>query len=551
MITGLGFTNFQGFEFTQSVRLAPLTLIFGPNSSGKSSILRALRLLSQVSEDAPGLPLNGRHIEMGTFRSAVFNGDEKRNFTLAVESVQGDDSHPISSWRSLFDARRLPQFPATELRSESVANEREVYVLSSKVRSEFEIDASGEGVPTTIRVVHEIQFLEKRPSGTEKEDFRVELVFSRLDDTETSFKIKEVTGLGKLLVRVPTRVRNQNGQSSAWDVPALTDEEWQGMLADKTFDLRRGLIPDEPERSVSISSQGVSPSDVRGIDDTPNWPTEIGMSALQSYLDKLRRTTPAIDLLHIGPLRSISQSFQALQETAGLRPDASNLVSFLAGLSEEEMEQLSGWLQRLTNGRYTIALINADIGGAMDGDDGWRETGALLFQIGLKDHHTKTYISPLNAGAGLSQILPILAALAVMRQGRRPGEQRRPTIGRGRNQKMLIIEQPELHLHPRMQADFAEVLVDAQLSFASQPNRRETSQIIVETHSEALMLRLQKLIRQGKISQTQVSVLFVDQFAGGGNLAQELRLDADGNFKDTWPTSFSDIRWSEQLDDDQ
>ena len=117
------------------------------------------------------------------------------------------------------------------------------------------------------------------------------------------------------------------------------------------------------------------------------------------------------------------------------------------------------------------------------------------------------------------------------------------------NQRILLIEQPELHLHPRMQADFAEVLVNAHQSMSSKGGRRDTPQVIIETHSEALMLRLQKLIRQGRIGPSDLSILFVDQFAGGGNLAQELRLDSNGNFKDTWPTSFGDVRWAEQLDD--
>jgi len=213
------------------------------------------------------------------------------------------------------------------------------------------------------------------------------------------------------------------------------------------------------------------------------------------------------------------------------------------------MRQLSDWLSDLTGGRYTMALTHADIGGALEDEDGWRDTGATLFQVALKDHHTMTYVSPQNAGVGLSQILPILGSMAKLAQDQEPGFRTPNRLSQASNQNVLLIEQPELHLHPRMQADFAEVLVEAHQRLSSSLGRREAPQIIIETHSEALMLRLQKLIRKGRIGPSDLSVLFVDQFAGGGNLAQELRLDNDGNFKDTWPTSFGDVRWSEQLDD--
>ena len=542
MITGLGFTNFQGFEFSQSVRLAPITLIYGPNSSGKSSILRALRLLGQVSQNEPGLPLNGKHIEMGTYRAAVFNGDEKRNFTLAVETSEVDNQRSVSIWRPFFERRVLREGGRTRFA-------RSEYVLqSSKIRFEFELDAPGDGIPLSIRVTHDLTFGDRGSSGTKVEELSLELVFSRISEEGTGFRISEFSGLERLMVWVPNiGVPRSSQNPDEPNPPPPTDEEWQSILEDKVFELRRGLIPTEIERE---SLRGRVVRRARVVDeDFEEDSNEITLTGFERYLEILRRASPSISLTHVGPLRSISNTFQSLEQSAGLRADASNLVSFLARLSADAMGQLSDWLSKLTYGRYTMVLTNAEIGGALEDEEGWRDTGAMLFQVGLKDHHTKTYVSPQNAGVGLSQILPILGSMAKQVQDQESGFRTPNRPSQASNENILLIEQPELHLHPRMQADFAEVLVDAHKSFSSSLGRREAPQIVIETHSEALMLRLQKLIRKGRIGPSDLSVLFVDQFAGGGNLAQELRLDNDGNFKDTWPTSFGDVRWSEQLDD--
>ena len=80
-------------------------------------------------------------------------------------------------------------------------------------------------------------------------------------------------------------------------------------------------------------------------------------------------------------------------------------------------------------------------------------------------------------------------------------------------------------------------------------------QIIAETHSESMLLRVQKLVREGQLDPSEVSLLFVDQFpevqdsseesGATGSYVQEIRLAKDGTFRDRWPLSFSDVRWSE------
>ena len=73
------------------------------------------------------------------------------------------------------------------------------------------------------------------------------------------------------------------------------------------------------------------------------------------------------------------------------------------------------------------------------------------------------------------------------------------------------------------------------------------NQWIVETHSEALLLRLQRRIREGKLSPTSVSVLYVQPAGRNGAEILRLRIDASGEFVDEWPDGFFEESYREMF----
>lgn len=137
-----------------------------------------------------------------------------------------------------------------------------------------------------------------------------------------------------------------------------------------------------------------------------------------------------------------------------------------------------------------------------------------MFEVRLMDRRRATPVDVAlsDVGFGVCQILPIVVQCVA-----------------GRNQ-ILTIEQPEVHVHPRLQADLGELFASAIQPPASQ-------QIVVETHSEHLVLRLQKLIRVGKLRPNDVSIIYVSRTPTGSQV-RRLRLDGDGDFIDEWPGGF-------------
>ena len=123
-------------------------------------------------------------------------------------------------------------------------------------------------------------------------------------------------------------------------------------------------------------------------------------------------------------------------------------------------------------------------------------------------------------GEGISQLLPIIA-----------------TLESGRKDGTIVIEQPEIHLHPKAQADIGDLFVKV----ASGGKR----QIIVETHSEHLLLRIRRHVAEGAIDASRVAVLFVEK-KGGQSCVRELAMDDRGQFDD-WPEGFFDEGYQEAM----
>jgi predicted ATPase len=92
----------------------------------------------------------------------------------------------------------------------------------------------------------------------------------------------------------------------------------------------------------------------------------------------------------------------------------------------------------------------------------------------------------------------------------------------------VILEQPEIHLHPAAQAELADVLIAAL--------RDNNIQLIVETHSEHLLRRLQRRIAEEAVSNEEIALYSVDT-EGGVSEIYELDVDPYGNIKN-WPRNF-------------
>ena len=123
-----------------------------------------------------------------------------------------------------------------------------------------------------------------------------------------------------------------------------------------------------------------------------------------------------------------------------------------------------------------------------------------------------------DVGFGISQILPVII------QGFLSS-----------NNSMTLIEQPEIHLHPQMQADLADLFIE--VVNEKQPNDLICKYLLIETHSEYLLRRLRRRISEGVISSENVIIYSIDPQSGEeGAVIRNLELKSKGEFQ--WPKNF-------------
>lgn len=154
-----------------------------------------------------------------------------------------------------------------------------------------------------------------------------------------------------------------------------------------------------------------------------------------------------------------------------------------------------------------------------------REGGVSGTTIQCRSEGRDTWVTLAEMGTGLIHALPFITQQCVAVSGR--PEDDLPTL--------LVCEEPEAHLHPRAQADIADVALEAALS--------GRSLVLVETHSETFLLRVRRRIAEGRILADQVSFYLVDD-EGTRTTLRRLQAQPDGSVEG-WPEGWFDAALEE------
>ena len=133
--------------------------------------------------------------------------------------------------------------------------------------------------------------------------------------------------------------------------------------------------------------------------------------------------------------------------------------------------------------------------------------------LGLRTSDATDFHRPIHVGFGLTQVLPIvIAALSAAKED------------------ILLIENPEVHLHPAGQALMGQFL--AEVSSAG-------VQVIVETHSDHVLNGIRRFVKSGRIQPEHVAIHFFRPYSTDMAQVVSPQMDASGNI-DTWPDGFFD-----------
>ncbi len=446
MLTHLQLKNFKGWKDTTPIRMAPLTVFFGTNSSGKSSIEQFLLMLKQTVDSSdrklviyPGdanTPVN-----LGSFEEFIYGRDTKNKLEFSFE------------WE-------LPK-PL------KVKDPRSKFSCSgNQMRFEAEVATTDEK-PSPL-VVNRLEYQLKQ-AGVESMRVWVERKqVERKQGAKVEHKLKaDPYGL----IRNPWRGWSLGAPTKFYGFPEQIAAYYQNADFVQDFSLQMERLL----RSVSY----LGPLRSKG-ERLYNWsggePESVGYSGENTVSALLAAKDRQLNAAKNKKKRSFQQLIaEKLQQ--------------LELIDEFEVRQISAHRKE-----YEVKV---------------RTPGSPLF-VDLPD-----------VGFGLSQVLPVVVQCFYA-----PAS------------SILFIEQPELHLHPRAQAHLADLLIDVLAS--REDGEPRNIQLIIETHSEHFLNRLQRRIAEADaehpISTEQVAAYFAHT-TGSESKLEELEFNTDGDILN-WPPNF-------------
>lgn len=414
-ITAIRLQNFMAFgedPDAEWIELKPITLLFGRNSSGKSAIIRALRLLKQsltdAQADSPFAFTKEDGVDVGTFEVMVHGHDLSKTvsfgfrFTVApswLKDFQGNEDLPLDeNWVEL-----TLSFSWNEKRKQAV-----LVLLQCKVPR----------------------------SAIDGEDrrciFSAERLDSDLPDDDPA---------------------NWRFESDFFSQPISYDED--NIWSSVTIGLNSGFLP-------WLNVQGV---EQQGYSQKrTGWGDDFDMvSALLRYFSSAAFTFfESIEYIH--PIRPEPKRFFMLDDEQQRRWRQQGLGSYLKlireELGEKGYDEVDGWLKKLRLGESLWPREQSKVSEVV------RLTELVLDEGGEGVHE----VNLVDVGFGASQVIPVVIQSLLAKRG-----------------SLVIIEQPELHLHPEAQAALTDLFVKMN-SF--------DKRFLIETHSEHVLLRLQKRILQ-------------------------------------------------------
>lgn len=584
MLRELQLANFKAFGEKVRIPIRPLTLIFGANSSGKSSIFQALLLLKQTLEEAQSpetlLLFKGNLVDLGTYRDIVHQHDVDLSFEVGVQfdkknfkdadmekEVYGEEwsraSRPIMRVKgpgSLPDAREILND------ADALSAGMTIKFFKNSNKLEVNVHIGNESLPlisygmglafgtrmnfdsrfwhpwwglmkhtikgTLLKVAHSVDVNGEeiyRSDGTGKYKTRTEL--ERLLD---NYEWKDVTRDLERMEKVPF-VIHYPSELSGWRTSVKYVENAKLYIPAVMFNLGPSTLEDSPLnwkiRTQADYSRPPGSEPISAIADSWKVGEELGRSINQFTSDVGSLFHRSLkESVYLGPLRSQPERHYLFGgDTAEhVEQAGENLADLLFKVSQDRQGHLQN--ERLDKINDDIKLLGIKYELRLSRLQNENKTPSNIFSLVLVDRQG-VEANVRDVGFGISQVLPIVVQSRLSKK------------------QMLLIEQPEIHLHPAHQAELGDLFIRSALG-----EQRNT--FLLETHSEHLILRILRRIREttekGKpsdpdippIRPEDVSVLYVQPSKNGARVI-EIPVTEDGDFARNWPGGF----FSERVED--
>lgn len=490
--------NYRSLEDTGDIVIKPLTFLLGANSSGKSSFLKILPLIKQSANNT-------------VYGSFLWNGSlvDLKDFQNVVRNGSGDITMEFTLRNLLFLHQRywIPhdRIPSLHLSFDlSIKEERWDFLKQLKI------------VANNISI--EVRFKAIPNKGESVESF----VVNGIDFSNKHDYIKAVSYIGilpRLVYKNKERLDDESEISYEEISKLFSDVNVQDQYA-----IRR-LIMELP--AYIIAGKDVSDLIKKRLGKDAAWDKAknqelINLTLYYStncFIDSINEyfSCFAKNIIYVAPLRANFERYYRFQNFSvdSIDSDGHNLAMFLNSLGEENMNRFNLWLSRVF--KFEIRLTPS--------------VGHVAIE--LKEQN-KDFRNLVDLGFGYTEMLPILAMIWKDVEYDKNERHRSNDIC---SQHTFAIEQPELHLHPRFQAKFAQMLVNVINDAKAQ---KYDIRFIIETHSDVIINKIGQLIDRKQCVPSDVNVVLFNALNEGmENYVECTHYSEDGYIVD-WPYGFFD-----------
>jgi predicted ATPase len=561
-ITAITIENFKGIKDPVRIEMKPITLLFGPNSVGKSTVIQALHYAREIFErnncDPDKTIAGGDTIDLGGFKNLVY-GQLKQGNEIALGFELDLSKKDLPDYKKGYED--LEHWMATQ-RDDEIEQDN----------IDFFINVHDRVKKAVVKIIIRWSEILGKPLVV---SYKVGINGTEFAEIEASSDSKQIS-LAYLKSTHPIFYSNDeweeyqthyNDLKIKLNRERLTTEEIEKILlimAKHGLTYRLCQVLDDELINPLLIATGKAPLSLNSQTSAlPNWgrPIELDIkycnkeTSYYEYGFFFKMISSLIfgpgelikeelqNICYLGPIREIPTRNHRPNHSPDKSRWANGLAAYDTLLFNDSgfVENVNNWLSRedRLNSGYEIVvkryrelenehplLLALHQKRILDDDEGSTLYDSVLKlpikkRLLFREKNTEIELSLQDIGVGISQVLPVIVAALSAKSG------------------IVAIEQPELHIHPAFQVVLGDLFIE-------QIRERPDVTFILETHSEHLLLRLLRRIRETsngeapadlKLKPSDLSINFIEQ-GKEGVVCTTIGVDEEGDFTDRWPRGF-------------